>query len=174
MDYEPTGGGYVPLREVNWLCQDSIARGIYVRSTTTNAGVVNTWKEIAEYLGRGIRTVQRWEQELGLPVRRPRGKYRSAVIAMKSELDKWMRSSPMDLRRGQTKPPVLQLPLTFLDNFAVMREKRRQLIASSSIVHQKAIDLRANFRRTTTLTRKLIELREMQSASSNNGVDARM
>ena len=33
---------------------------------------LNTWKEIATYMGRGVRTVQRWERELGLPVRRPR------------------------------------------------------------------------------------------------------
>jgi hypothetical protein len=26
--------------------------------------VLNSWKEIAHHLGRGVRTVQRWEQEL--------------------------------------------------------------------------------------------------------------
>jgi hypothetical protein len=29
--------------------------------------VLNFWKEIAEYLHRGIRTVQRWERDLKLP-----------------------------------------------------------------------------------------------------------
>lgn len=55
---------------------------------------VNGWKEIAQYLGRGTRTVQRWEQELGLPVRRPRGKSSSAVLALTSELDEWMAQAP--------------------------------------------------------------------------------
>lgn len=59
-----------------------------------NAEVLNSWKEIAAYLGRGVRTVQRWEQELGLPVRRPRGKERSAVIALKPDLDVWLHSVP--------------------------------------------------------------------------------
>jgi phage terminase Nu1 subunit (DNA packaging protein) len=59
-----------------------------------NSEVLNSWKEIAAYLGRGVRTVQRWEQELGLPVRRPRGKDRSAVIALKSDLDRWLHRSP--------------------------------------------------------------------------------
>ena len=31
---------------------------------------LDSWKEIASYLGRGIRTVQRWEREEGLPVHR--------------------------------------------------------------------------------------------------------
>ena len=60
-----------------------------------SAEVLNSWKEIAQYLGRGIRTVQRWECDLQLPVRRPRQKLRSAVIAFKSELDLWLlRSNP--------------------------------------------------------------------------------
>jgi hypothetical protein len=55
--------------------------------------VLNSWKEIANYLGRGVRTVQRWERELGLPVRRPRGKDRSAVMAIQQELDDWLLQS---------------------------------------------------------------------------------
>lgn len=57
---------------------------------TSNDDVLNSWKEVANYLGRGVRTVQRWEQELNLPVRRPRGRSRSAVIAFKTELDAWL------------------------------------------------------------------------------------
>jgi hypothetical protein len=30
--------------------------------------LLNGWKEIAGFFGRGVRTVQRWEQQLGLPV----------------------------------------------------------------------------------------------------------
>jgi hypothetical protein len=52
--------------------------------------ILNSWKEIAVYLGRGVRTVQRWEQELALPVRRPRGRSRSAVLAFKRELNQWL------------------------------------------------------------------------------------
>lgn len=63
-------------------------------------GILNSWKEIAQYLGRGVRTVQRWEAELGLPVRRPRGKRRSAVIAVTGELDRWMEHRPLHLGDG--------------------------------------------------------------------------
>jgi phage terminase Nu1 subunit (DNA packaging protein) len=56
--------------------------------------ILNSWKEVAEYLGRGTRTVQRWEQDLGLPVRRPRGKRHSAVMALRQDLDTWVRDRP--------------------------------------------------------------------------------
>ncbi len=60
--------------------------------------VLNSWKEIATYLNRGVRTVQRWESELGLPVRRPRGRRRSAMIAMRSDIDKWLKACPISAR----------------------------------------------------------------------------
>ena len=78
-----------------------------------NVDLVNSWKEIALYLGRGVRTVQRWEHELGLPVRRPHGKSRSAVIALKPELDRWLRvNCNVDLgvarrRRAHQKTSIL-------------------------------------------------------------------
>jgi len=56
--------------------------------------ILNSWKEVAQYLGRGIRTAQRWERDLGLPVRRPRGKSRSAVIAFRKEIDVWLIDCP--------------------------------------------------------------------------------
>lgn len=51
------------------------------------------WKDIAAYLGRGVRTVQRWEQ-FGLPIHRPAGREKSTVFALRSELDKWMENAP--------------------------------------------------------------------------------
>jgi len=56
--------------------------------------ILNSWKEIASYLGRGVRTAQRWESELKMPVHRPRAKSRSVVVAMSDEIDAWLRSAP--------------------------------------------------------------------------------
>src|ERR1700742_836086 len=61
-----------------------------------NPDVLNSWKEVAVYLGRGVRTVQRWERDLNMPVRRPRGTLRSAVIAFKQELDDWLLQTPTE------------------------------------------------------------------------------
>ncbi len=54
-----------------------------------NSQLLTSWKEIAAHLGKGVRTVQRWEQELGLPVRRP-AKSRHIVVALAPELDRWI------------------------------------------------------------------------------------
>jgi len=57
--------------------------------------ILNSWKEIANYLGRGVRTVQRWERDFHLPVHRPSGHDRSAVIAFPDELNRWLASTPL-------------------------------------------------------------------------------
>ena len=51
--------------------------------------LLNSWKEVAGYLGRGVRTVQRWEK-LGLPVRRLGAGPRSPVVANAADLDRWL------------------------------------------------------------------------------------
>jgi hypothetical protein len=57
--------------------------------------ILNGWKEISAYINRSVRTVQRWEARLGLPVYRPALKDRSAVVAFSDELDGWIsRASP--------------------------------------------------------------------------------
>jgi FG-GAP-like repeat len=50
---------------------------------------LDSWKEIAGYLKREVRTVQRWEKYEGLPVYRHRHQKRGSVYALKSELDAW-------------------------------------------------------------------------------------
>ena len=55
--------------------------------------ILNGWKEIANYVSRGVRTVQRWER-FGLPVHRPAGQERTAVFALGHELDQWLLSRP--------------------------------------------------------------------------------
>ncbi len=59
-------------------------------STMPNNEVFTCWKEIANYLNRGVRTVQRWEIEEGLPVRRPNSRSKGTVQAHRKELDDWM------------------------------------------------------------------------------------
>jgi Tol biopolymer transport system component len=53
---------------------------------------LDSWKEIAAYLGRGIRTVQRWEREEGLPVHRLAHEKRGSVYARREELAAWWES----------------------------------------------------------------------------------
>ena len=55
--------------------------------------VLNSWKEIAAYVGRGVRTVQRWERLLALPVHRIGKGKRSPVYAYAKELNFWRMTS---------------------------------------------------------------------------------
>ena len=54
---------------------------------------LDSWKEIASYLGKGERTAKRWESERTLPVHRLPGGGRSSVYAYTAELDEWLRSA---------------------------------------------------------------------------------
>ena len=59
--------------------------------------VLHSWKEISNYTGRGVRTIQRYEVQLGFPIHRPAGSPRSAVLAFSDEVDVWLSRSPMRL-----------------------------------------------------------------------------
>jgi hypothetical protein len=51
---------------------------------------LDSWKEIAVYLGREVRTAQRWEKREGLPVYRHVHAKASSVWAFKHEIDAWL------------------------------------------------------------------------------------
>jgi hypothetical protein len=69
------------------------AEGVSDRKLQTNS--LQSWKEIAAYLKRGVRTAQRWERSAGLPVRRPRaGDIKNPVFAFPEEIEQWLHSRP--------------------------------------------------------------------------------
>jgi Tol biopolymer transport system component len=69
---------------------------------------LDSWKEIAAYLGRGVRSVQRWEREEGLPVHRLSHQKRGSVYAYKNELDEWWQSRRSSL--AAEKPELREEP----------------------------------------------------------------
>lgn len=66
----------------------------------TNEPRLESWGEIAAYLRREIRTVQRWEKYQGLPVRRLLIGKLGSVYAYRSELDKWYRERQPPAENG--------------------------------------------------------------------------
>jgi len=50
---------------------------------------LDSWKEIAVFLKRGVRTVQRWERDEGLPVHRHRHTKRASVYGLAWEIEAW-------------------------------------------------------------------------------------
>ena len=108
------------------------------------------WKEIANYLGKGVRTVQRYECHLGLPVRRPAGRSRGSVVATKAELDAWVSASPIretfsltKLQRGDT-----QVNATATEIKHGLEEMKR--------LRDQMISLRAELRTSTHLLRQSV------------------
>src|ERR1041385_2733781 len=58
--------------------------------TTGNpADRLDSWKEIASYLRRDVRTVQRWEKREGLPIYRHLHDKLGSIYAYRNELTDW-------------------------------------------------------------------------------------
>lgn len=132
-----------------------------------NSEVLNSWKEVAAYLGRGVRTVQRWEQELGLPVRRPRGKDRSAVIALKADLDRWLQRSP---NHGNERTAEFKRRHAILAQKILVLHQRADVLARQSEILRERVTYA--IRLTTQLTngnRK--NLRVSRTEFMTEGVD---
>src|SRR5262245_14777223 len=81
---------------------------------------LDSWKEIAAYLRRSVRTVRRWESEEGLPVHRHLHQNAGSVYAFKTELDVW--------RRGRASQPEATA------NVVHPWHRRRTFIAGGIIV----------------------------------------
>ena len=87
------------------------------------------WKEIANYMHQGVRTVQRWEL-LGLPVRRVTTTSRSPVIAFAEDLDIWARSLHFPLLDR-----IEELRATISSLEAEIRSLKRRLLLENRPAH---------------------------------------
>jgi hypothetical protein len=58
--------------------------------TSNPAERLDSWKEIAAFLRRDVRTVQRWEKKEGLPVYRHQHEKLGSVYAFRPELAEWL------------------------------------------------------------------------------------
>jgi TolB-like protein/Flp pilus assembly protein TadD len=64
---------------------------------------LDSWKEIAAYLKKEVRTVQRWEKSSGLPIRRLAHGKLGSVFAYKQDLDAWWQESQSKLDVEENK-----------------------------------------------------------------------
>jgi tetratricopeptide (TPR) repeat protein len=93
---------------------------------------LHSWKEIAAYIGRDVRTAQRWEGE-GMPVRRLQHDKLSSVFGDTAEIDAWLASRcspprPAPEQRDRVAT-VLAAPPS-----AIPIWRRRRVIAGVAIV----------------------------------------
>ena len=71
-----------------------------MNSLEPNEKPLQSWKEIAAFLERDVRTAHRWEKRAGLPVRRHTDGKRSSVYAYPSELESWRSARPLQADDG--------------------------------------------------------------------------
>lgn len=85
---------------------------------------LDSWKEIAAYLNRDLRTLQRWEKTAQLPIRRLNKPGMRAVFAYTSDLDEWLRAqSP----QPAAAPPDDRVSAAASDSFASSDRRRTRI-----------------------------------------------
>lgn len=139
---------------------------------TPKAGVLNSWKEIAAYLGRGVRTVQRWEHDLQLPVRRPKGKDRSAVLAFPEELDAWLHETPVRSSGQEIVATGARMGRVSVAHELARRSRELRLRSAELAAgcHQIAAVQHTKTQKLAVAVRDMIDrVRRMHSAQNSNG-----
>ena len=99
-----------------------------------NAKVIDSWKEIAAFLKRGVRTVQRWERTEGLPVRRHQHMKRGSVYVIEAELVSWLRGRQYTLTTQINRGNMSQFDLlhTLTKRQATLARELQRLVVSSA------------------------------------------
>ena len=121
-----------------------------VQAAKSSAAILNSWKEIAAYLDRGVRTVQRWERELRLPVHRIGKGSRSPVYASVPELKFWLATAGVnaraeeirhELRAGPEGETVRQSPVMVSHDLVIKSHELVRAVAENSIRQQRAAEM---------------------------------
>ncbi len=97
-------------------------------NAASNGDTLHSWKEIAAYLRRDVRTVQRWEKTEGLPVHRLWHKRLGSVFAYKSELDAWWDSHRVELEGEEAAEAEA------LGDEATPRKSRKRLAFAAALL----------------------------------------
>src|SRR5215468_2696771 len=100
--------------------------------TVEKPRMLNSWKEIALFLDRGVRTVQRWERDLQLPVHRIGKGKRSPVYAFVPELKFWIATSGVN--SAHPERPVLISPNGNSKGNSTIQDSHRLMAESLKLV----------------------------------------
>jgi TolB-like protein/tetratricopeptide (TPR) repeat protein len=68
---------------------------------------LDSWKEIANFLKRGVRTVQRWEKEEGFPIHRHQHAKLGSIYALRSEVNAWQNGRDQNVGNRENESTVL-------------------------------------------------------------------
>jgi tetratricopeptide (TPR) repeat protein len=96
---------------------------------------LDSWKEIAEYLKRSVRTVRRWEAQESLPVRRHVHQNGGTVYAFKRELDAWLaRRTPLPSSSSEGQSPNGQSESFALPALSSFQITRRRIVMAGTLL----------------------------------------
>lgn len=100
-------------------------------SGTPSERRLDSWKEIASYLGRDVTTVQRWERQEGMPVHRHLHHKRGSVYALSSELDSWRQSRRP--RFDEDQEPAAEVLTEAAGEPTAVRRRRHWLVPGAAL-----------------------------------------
>jgi tetratricopeptide (TPR) repeat protein len=100
---------------------DAIAQETSGRSNGSGDRL-NSWKEVARYLRRDIRTVQIWENQEGLPIHRHFHRRQSSIFAFRCEIDAWYQQRTGAPVADQIAKPETAAPSPFRYRLAVAED----------------------------------------------------
>lgn len=101
---------------------------------------LDSWKEIAAYLGRNERTVVRWEKEKGLPIHRIPGGQRQSVFAYRDELDEWLGTGSRERSLNkEPKTPLEVSPATVEIAPEMLQSRSRFRISGRGVIFAVAL-----------------------------------
>ena len=91
---------------------------------------LDSWKEVADYIGRDVRTATRWEAQ-GMPLHRVPGGKGTSVFAFTDEIDAWMAGG-----RQENEPPdaAPATPATIAAEGAIRSVLRPRRRAAAAVV----------------------------------------
>lgn len=92
-----------PIADVYGSKTNKLQRTVGSSTLERNRERLDSWKQIAVYLNREVRSVQRWEKRERLPVHRHPHLKGSTVYAFKNEIDGWLRSRTQTAGEARTR-----------------------------------------------------------------------
>ena len=107
-------------------------------------------------MDRGVRTVQRWEHELQLPVHRIGKGRRSPVYALIPELHFWMSTTGVARKPEDPQSRLLQFPSTSPKS---AQESRRLLVNMQTLARSLAEASVRQRRQAELLQKKIVEMK---------------
>ena len=131
--------------------------------------ILQSWKEIAAYLDRTVRTCRRWEEQFGLPIHRLDDSPKARVQAYKDEIDAWLEMKLHEHDRLPQRPPPPS-------KFAAFARRWNAIIALTSVlalgvVGWRALNNNGGARYVPSGSRPAIAVLPFVNATGDEGLD---